>query len=149
MNLRLISVAAMAIGLSACTTSGSGYNSGSSTSNSGYSSSTCNDCGVVQHVNSYTGERHASGVGAVTGAVVGGLLGNQVGQGDGKTAATVAGAVVGGMAGNAIEKNQSETWYDISIRMNDGRQVTVTQNNLNGIREGSRIVVRNGVAQLN
>lgn len=144
MNFRIISIALLALGLGACTTSGGGY-----AGNSGYSSNICNDCGVVQRINSYTGERRATGAGAVTGAVIGGLLGNQVGSGDGKTAATVAGAVVGGMAGNAIEKNQSQTWYDITIRMNDGRQVTVTQNQLNGIREGSRIIVRNGIAQLN
>jgi len=149
MKLTTFPVALLALGLSACSTSGSGYNNGYSSSNSGYSTNNCNDCGVVQNINSYTGERHNTGVGAVTGAVIGGVLGNQVGAGDGKTAATVAGAVVGGIAGNAIEKNQNQTWYEVSIRMNDGRQVVVTQNQLNGIREGSRIIVRNGVAQLN
>ncbi|WEN14076.1 glycine zipper 2TM domain-containing protein [Rhodanobacter sp. AS-Z3] len=45
--------------------------------------------------------------GTAIGAVVGGLLGNQVGGGKGKTLATVAGAVGGGYAGNRIEaKNQ-------------------------------------------
>lgn len=146
MNFRIISFAVLALGLGACTTSGGGY---STSSNSGYSSNNCSDCGVVQGINSYTGERRTTGAGAVTGAVIGGILGNQVGGGDGKTAATVAGAVVGGIAGNAIEKNQTQTWYEIAIRMNDGRQVTVTQNQLNGIRQGSRIIVRNGVAQLN
>jgi len=41
-----------------------------------------------------------SPVGIATGAVVGGLLGNQVGGGNGKTLATVAGAVGGGYLGN-------------------------------------------------
>ena len=41
-----------------------------------------------------------SPVGIATGAVVGGLLGNQVGQGNGRTLATVAGAVGGGYLGN-------------------------------------------------
>ena len=145
MNFRIVSIALLALGLGACTTSGSGYTS----SNSGYSSNNCNDCGVVQNINSYSGERRTSGVGAVTGAVVGGVLGNQVGSGDGKTAATVAGAVVGGIAGNAIEKNQNDTWYDITIRMNDGRQAVITQNHLNDIREGSRVIIRDGVARLN
>jgi uncharacterized protein YcfJ len=36
------------------------------------------------------------------GAVVGGLLGNQVGKGDGRRAATVAGAVAGGVVGNQV-----------------------------------------------
>src|ERR1700730_1638201 len=38
------------------------------------------------------------------GAVVGGLLGHEVGGGNGKVLATVAGAAAGGYAGNQIEK---------------------------------------------
>ena len=41
-----------------------------------------------------------SPVGIATGAVVGGLLGNQIGKGNGRTLATVAGAVGGGYLGN-------------------------------------------------
>jgi uncharacterized protein YcfJ len=37
------------------------------------------------------------------GAVVGGLLGNQIGGGNGKKIATVAGAVGGGYAGNQVQ----------------------------------------------
>jgi uncharacterized protein YcfJ len=37
-----------------------------------------------------------------TGAVVGGLLGNQVGGGNGKKLATIAGVIGGGMLGNQI-----------------------------------------------
>lgn len=48
-----------------------------------------------------------SPVGIGIGAVVGGLLGNQVGGGNGKTLATIAGAVGGGYVGNEIaKKNQ-------------------------------------------
>ena len=50
---------------------------------------------------------HNSPVGIGVGAVVGGLLGNQVGDGNGKTLATIAGAVGGGYLGNEIaKKNQ-------------------------------------------
>lgn len=45
-----------------------------------------------------------SPVGIAAGAVVGGLLGNQVGKGNGKTLATIAGAVGGGYVGNEIAK---------------------------------------------
>ena len=48
-----------------------------------------------------------SAVGIGIGAVVGGLLGNQVGSGDGKTLATIAGAVGGGYVGNEIAKKQA------------------------------------------
>lgn len=43
-----------------------------------------------------------SPVGIATGAVVGGLIGNQVGGGNGRTLATIAGAVGGGYVGNEI-----------------------------------------------
>ena len=41
--------------------------------------------------------------GTAVGAVVGGLLGNQIGGGTGKKIATVAGAVGGGYAGNQVQ----------------------------------------------
>ena len=46
------------------------------------------------------------------GAVVGGLLGHQVGGGNGKVLATVAGAAAGGYAGNKIEQKvqQGDTY---------------------------------------
>ncbi|MET3131021.1 uncharacterized protein YcfJ [Oxalobacteraceae bacterium GrIS 1.11] len=43
-------------------------------------------------------------VGIGAGAVIGGLLGNQVGGGRGKTLATIAGVVGGGMLGNEVQK---------------------------------------------
>jgi uncharacterized protein YcfJ len=47
---------------------------------------------------------HNSPVGIGVGAVVGGLLGSQVGGGNGRTLATIAGAVGGGYVGNEIAK---------------------------------------------
>lgn len=48
--------------------------------------------------------QHNSPIGIGVGAVIGGLLGNQVGSGDGKTLATIAGAVGGGYVGNEVAK---------------------------------------------
>ena len=47
---------------------------------------------------------HERLVGTGLGAVVGGLLGNQIGGGNGKALATVAGAAAGGYAGNQIQQ---------------------------------------------
>lgn len=44
--------------------------------------------------------------GTATGAVIGGLLGNQIGGGKGKKLATVGGAVAGGAAGRTIQGNR-------------------------------------------
>jgi len=47
-------------------------------------------------------------VATMIGAVVGGLLGNQVGKGDGRRAATVAGVVAGGVVGNQIATDRPQ-----------------------------------------
>jgi uncharacterized protein YcfJ len=47
--------------------------------------------------------------GTAIGAVAGGLLGNQIGGGKGRTLATVAGAVGGGYAGHEIQQHRQET----------------------------------------
>jgi uncharacterized protein YcfJ len=47
--------------------------------------------------------------GTAIGAVAGGLLGNQIGGGKGRTLATVAGAVGGGYAGHEIQERRQET----------------------------------------
>ncbi|WP_445143466.1 glycine zipper 2TM domain-containing protein [Dyella sp. Tek66A03] len=56
----------------------------------------------VKHVNSSDTHRVA---GTAIGAVAGGVLGNQVGGGRGKTLATVGGAVAGGVVGNQVQKS--------------------------------------------
>ena len=60
-------------------------------------------------------ERHVDGgnnnaAGTVIGAIVGGVLGNTVGKGDGRKAATVAGAVVGGAVGHGVA-SQDDGYY--------------------------------------
>jgi len=63
----------------------------------------------------YYRDTNTSGAGAVVGGIAGGLLGNTVGQGGGRTAATIGGVVLGGLVGNEIEKNnnqpQPSTYY--------------------------------------
>ena len=46
--------------------------------------------------------------GTAIGAVVGGILGNQIGSGDGRKVATVAGAAAGGYAGNRIQGSMQQ-----------------------------------------
>lgn len=59
-------------------------------------------------------------VGSVIGAVAGGLLGNQVGGGNGKKIATVAGAVGGGYAGNKVQEGMQnrDTYTTTETRCN-------------------------------
>ena len=89
------------------------------------------------------------GVGVIAGAVVGGILGNQVGGGTGNTAATVLGAAGGAYAGNEIEKRnqQNVNAYKFTIRMNDGSYQTLTQNTNADVRVGDRVVIDNGLVR--
>lgn len=113
------------------------------------SASNCYDCGVVLQINRFDDGRRSSGVGgAVAGAVIGGVVGSQIGSGSGRDAATVVGAVAGGLAGRDLERNASGGDYELIVRMSSGQQVQVRQRDLDGVREGSRVVIRGGRAQI-
>ncbi len=77
---------------------------------------------------------------------MGGLVGNQIGSGNGRTAATVLGAVGGGFAGNSIEKHvHTKTVYDVSVRMQDGSLRRVETNTAPPI--GKAVTLRGNVLQ--
>lgn len=50
--------------------------------------------------------------GTAAGAVIGGLVGNQIGSGSGRKAATVGGAVAGGAIGRKVQGERQETAGD-------------------------------------
>lgn len=89
----------------------------------------CFNCGTVDSIVPVTQSApQTSGVGVGLGAVVGGLLGNQVGKGNGRTLATIAGAVGGGYAGNEIERRtKTSTVYRYHVHMTDGGERTFIQ----------------------
>ena len=86
-------------------------------------SSLCAQCAIVDKVQSEKRKGEGGAVGMVGGAVVGGLLGNQVGGGRGKTLATVGGAVGGAVAGNEVQKHvNSTTVWITTVTLKDGKQ---------------------------
>ena len=92
------------------------------------SASVCATCGKVESVSTVKQKGEGTGLGVVGGAVVGGLLGSQIGGGSGKNAMAVLGAVGGGVAGNEVEKRaRATTVYQVRVRMDDGTTRTVTQ----------------------
>jgi outer membrane lipoprotein SlyB len=100
----------------------------------------CETCGTVEAVTPVTRKGQASGVGAVGGAVLGGVLGHQVGGGRGKDLATVVGAVGGGALGHNVEKNvRSTTAYQVRVRMEDGSTRTIEQASAPAV--GSKVTV--------
>ena len=104
--------------------------------------------GYVESVDALPAERASTGVGAIGGAVAGGMLGNQVGGGSGRTAATIGGAVAGAVIGNEVEKrvrdNRTAALYRFRVRMDDGSYQTFEQEVHHGIRAGDRVRVENG-----
>ena len=110
----------------------------------------CAECGVVQSVREIETKGEGSGLGAVGGAVVGGLLGHQVGSGRGQDVATVVGAVGGVVAGNEIEKRvKSGKSYEITVRLEDGSSRVVHESSAPSWRNGDRVKIINGVIQSN
>ncbi|MGH8054075.1 MAG: glycine zipper 2TM domain-containing protein [Stenotrophomonas sp.] len=64
------------------------------------------ECRKVEVVNNARDQNRIAGT--ATGAVIGGLLGNQVGKGNGRKLATAAGAVAGGMVGRNVQGRNQE-----------------------------------------
>lgn len=82
---------------------------------------TCSNCGVIESVNAVKEPGQGTPLGAIAGGVIGGLLGHQVGKGNGNTVATVAGAAGGAYAGHEIEKRvRSTSSWDVTVRMDNG-----------------------------
>lgn len=106
----------------------------------------CHNCGTVISARTYQKPAASgNGVGIVGGAVIGGLLGNQIGGGSGRQVATVAGAVGGGYAGNEIEKRaRSTTVTDVRVRMSDGSVRTFTEAGGARRHSGARVKVVKG-----
>lgn len=102
----------------------------SSTSAASAASAAAATHGTVQSVQAVQVKGKGSGVGVVAGAVLGGLVGNQMGKGTGNTVMTVGGAVAGGYAGNEVEKNvKKHTVYKTTVKLDDGsvHEYTVSQ----------------------
>ena len=115
---------------------------------SGQYPATYSGYGYVDTVEVIPGSGHSGvGIGAVGGAIAGGVLGNQVGHGTGRAAATVGGAVAGGVIGNEIEKRVSPSQpsqFRYRVRMDDGSYQTFQQDFDAGVRQGDRVRVDSG-----
>ena len=109
--------------------------------------SVCAHCGKVEAVTAVTQKGDGTGLGVVGGAVVGGLIGSQIGGGSGKNVATVLGAVGGGVAGNEVEKRaRATTSYQVKVRMDDGSLRTVTQSTAPTV--GQKVTVEGSTLRL-
>ncbi|MDD5029895.1 MAG: glycine zipper 2TM domain-containing protein [Rhodoferax sp.] len=154
-KFKALSVVVAALALGACADMPSQTSAAPAASAYPQTTNAYTQYGVVQSidlVSQNTGAGNSSiGAGTIAGAVVGGILGNQVGGGDGNTVATVLGAAGGAYAGHQVEKNQRGAQqvnaYKLTVRLNNGSYQSVTQSSNADIRVGDRVQIDNGVAR--
>ena len=109
--------------------------------------------GYVESVETTTPERRGGGpgIGAIGGAIAGGVAGTQVGGGSGRAAATIGGAVLGGVIGHQVEQrvrsnDAADVEYRFRVRMDDGSYQTLSKETQDNIRVGDRVrIERNSI----
>jgi outer membrane lipoprotein SlyB len=99
--------------------------------------------GTVESVRTQAVPTSGSTLGTVGGAVVGGVLGNQVGQGRGRTLATVGGAAGGAAVGNRMTSGTATVWVT-NVRFDDGTNANIEQDSQPPVAAGDRVRVTNG-----
>jgi len=95
-----------------------------------------NTIGAITQIDPIT-ESNASGVGAVAGGVLGGVVGHQFGKGNGNKAMTVLGAVGGAVAGHQVEKS-------VQVHLDNGETRTFEPAQLDGLKVGDRVRIDQG-----
>jgi outer membrane lipoprotein SlyB len=104
--------------------------------------------GTVESIVQDTVQSGNAAAATIGGAVIGGLLGNQIGGGRGQTAATVIGAGGGAFVGNQAAQRQTLVWR-IGVRYDDGSLATIQQTTAPALRIGDRVrVTGNGIELL-
>ena len=92
--------------------------------------------GVVESVRQVQIEGTRSGIGPAAGAIVGGIAGSTIGQGRG----SAVGTVLGGVAGQAAEEvGTRKAGLEITVKLDGGRLVAVTQEADEAFRPGERV----------
>lgn len=100
---------------------------------------------VVESVRHVKIEGTKTPVGTGAGAIIGGIAGSNVGGGKGSTVAAILGAVAGGMAGSAIEEGVTgKDGLEITVKLENGRLIAVTQEADEQFRVGDRVRVLTG-----
>ncbi len=101
--------------------------------------------GVVESVRSVKIEGTKSVVGPAAGAVVGGVAGSTVGSGRGRVAGATVGAVLGGVGGAAAEEAITrQDGVEITVKLDSGRVLAITQAADEEFRVGDRVRVLTG-----
>lgn len=101
--------------------------------------------GVVESVREVQLEGTRSGVGAVSGAVAGGIGGSEMGHGTLGALGAVLGAVGGGLVGQALEEGVTRRkGLEITIKLDNGSLVAITQDTDEVFKPGERVRILSG-----
>ncbi len=103
------------------------------------------DTGVVTSIRVVNIEGQRNNLGLYGGGLMGAAGASGIGKGVGNSVATAAGAVGGAIAGQAIEEAATrKVAQEISVRLDDGRTVVVTQVVQSGLfQDGDRVRILN------
>ena len=103
------------------------------------------ELGIVEHVREVRIEGTQSVIGAAIGSVVGGIVGSEVGHGSGREIATILGAAGGGAAGATVEEATTrQEGLEITVELDNGRLIAVTQAADEPFNVGDRVRVLSG-----
>lgn len=103
------------------------------------------EMGVVESVRQVQIEGTKTPIGAGAGAAVGGIAGSNVGGGSGRAVGAILGAVGGGLAGAAVEEGITrKPGLEITVRLDNGRLLAVTQEADETFARGDRVRVLTG-----
>jgi outer membrane lipoprotein SlyB len=101
--------------------------------------------GVVESVREVNIEGTKTPVGAGAGAVVGGVAGSTMGGGRGSIITTTVGALLGGVGGAAVEEAVTrQAGLEITVKLDSGRMIAITQAADEEFRVGDRVRVLSG-----
>ena len=101
--------------------------------------------GIVESVREVNIEGTKTPIGAGAGAVVGGVAGSTVGGGKGKVVGAAVGAVLGGVGGAAAEEAVTrQKGVEITVKLDSGRLIAITQAADEEFRVGDRVRVLSG-----
>lgn len=97
--------------------------------------------GVVESVREVEVDSNRSGVGAMSGAVIGGTAGGNVGRGRGSAAGSVVGTIAGAVLGEAAAQAGTQPGVDITVKLDEGRVIAVSQPAGETFKPGDRVRV--------
>jgi outer membrane lipoprotein SlyB len=101
--------------------------------------------GRVESIQSVTiAGNNDAGMATVIGGLVGGLIANQLGSGNGRILATAAGAGGGAMLGYQMDKTNPHEIYKIRVQLDSGDFQTVSQDSDADLSVGNRVHIDNG-----